>query len=414
MHNILFVTVGTLGDLDPYLAIAAELVRRGHGATIATLARHRATVERAGIAFAEAQADWEPGSPSDPMVRMMTHPDEAPRVIMREFVLDRLPDAIRRVRPLIARHDAVVQHATAFAGRISAELEGRPWLGGTVTPGLLPSRIRPPIHVWPRSLRSAPPQRKLAYFQELVAPMHAVRAGLGLPAIPAVTAHLSPFGTLALFSRHFAADPGDWPATVHLTGFCRYVAPVGADDWSRVEAFLAAGPPPVVVTLGTHSPAAGRSLFQGMAAALARLGVRGLVVGNSAEALGLEDGPLLACFPSLPFARVFPRAAAVVCHGGIGSTVRGLEAGVPVLVLPFPVHDHYDTASHAQRLGAAEVLPLERFDGMAAEAALRKLLGDPSYRQAAARFAAAIAEEGDGAARAADRILAFADAGRLA
>jgi UDP:flavonoid glycosyltransferase YjiC (YdhE family) len=129
--------------------------------------------------------------------------------------------------------------------------------------------------------------------------------------------------------------------------------------------------------------------------------------------LGLREGPGLACFPSLPFARVFPRSAAVVCHGGIGSTVRALEAGVPVLVMPFTLHDHFDTAGHARRLGAAEVLPLERFDEQAAEAALRRLLGDPGYRQAAGRFAAALAAEGDGAGRAADAILDFADSGRL-
>ena len=99
---ILFVTVGTLGDINPFLGVASELVRRGHRATVATIARHRTAVEDAGLAFAEAQRDWPPGSPEDPLARMLTHPAEATRILMREFGFDQLPDAIARLRPLVA------------------------------------------------------------------------------------------------------------------------------------------------------------------------------------------------------------------------------------------------------------------------------------------------------------------------
>lgn len=411
---ILIVTVGTLGDLNPFIAVASELVRRGHRVTVATLARHRRAVEDAGLAFAEAQRDWPPGSPEDPLARMLTHPAEANRILMREFGFDQLPDAIARLRPLVAGHDIVVQGATAMGARPAAELEGRRWLGAIIAPYSLPSRIAPPLHVWPPALRNAAPARKLAYFQELVAPLHAIRTRLGLPPIGAATAHLSPFGTLALFSRHLAADPGDWPLTVRVVGACRWDLPATTAELARAEAFLAAGPPPIVVTVGAHRAGASGRVLQQAVVAIGGMDARALVIGDTPEGLGMQGGDRLAGFPYLPFRPVFAGAAAIVCHTGIGTLTHALGSGRPTLAVPFPLHDQHDNALRAHRTGAAEILPLDRFDAPAAEAILRRLVADPAPRQAAARLAAAIAREGDGAGRAADAIIEFDRKGRLA
>ena len=411
---ILFVTVGTLGDINPFLAVASELVRRGHRATIATLARHRTAVEDAGLAFAEAQRDWLPGSPEDPLARMLTHPAEASRILMREFGFDQLPDAVARLRPLVASHDIVVQGATAMGARPAAELEGRRWLGAVVAPYSLPSRIAPPLHVWPPALRNAPPARKLAYFQELVAPLHAIRTRLGLPPIGAATAHLSPFGTLALFSRHLAADPGDWPLTVRVVGACHWDVPATTTELAQAEAFLAAGPPPIVVTVGTHVAGAGVRVLRQAVDAITAMGGRALVIGETPEGLGMQGGDRLAGFARLPFGHVFARAAAIVCHAGIGTLTHALGSGRPTLAVPFPLHDQHDNALRARRTGAAEVLPAERFDAPAAEAMLRRLISDPTRLQAANRLATAMAREGDGSGRAADAILELDGKGRLA
>lgn len=411
--RVLVVTLGTLGDVDPYLAVGQALVRRGHPTTIATLARHRAAVESAGLAFAECQADWTAGAPDDPMVRIGRDPDAAMTILMRDFILDRLADSVVRVRQLAGDHDVIVQAGTAYAGRMAAELLGRPWLATTLAPYRLPSRLRPPIHAWPRPLRTAPESRKLAFHRNLLAPLHGIRADLGLPPLASLAVHLSPHGNLALFSRHFADDPGDWPADLRIVGACRHVAPVGAAEWSRAQAFLAAGPAPVVVTVGTHRTGVHPDFFPGMAAAAGGLGLRVLIVGDTADGLGLEDGRHLAAFRALPFGRLFAHAAAVVCHTGIGTTTRALEAGQPILAVPFAFFDQFDNALHARRLGAAEILPMERFERGAAATLLQRLVQNPGYRAAARRYQAAAASEGDGAERAADAILEFGRTGRL-
>lgn len=411
---VLFVTVGTLGDLNPFLAVARELVQRGHRATIATLARHRSAVEGAGLDFAEAQRDWPPGSPEDPLARMLTHPEDATRILMRDFGFDQLPDSVARLRPLVASHDIVVQGATAMGARPAAELERRRWLGAVVAPYSLPSRIAPPLHVWPPGLRNAPPARKLAHFQELVAPFHAARATLGLPPIGAATAHLSPFGTLALFSRHLAADPGDWPRTVRVVGPCQWDLPATTADLAQADAFLAAGPPPVVVTVGTYRAGAGSRVLRQAVDAVGRMGARTLLIGETPEGLGLQGGDHLAGFDRLPFGPVFARAAAIVCHAGIGTLTLALGTGRPTLAVPFPLHDQHDNALRARRTGAAEVLPAGRFEADAAEAILRRLVSDPARLEATARLAAAMAREGNGAGRAADAILELGSADRPA
>lgn len=90
-----------------------------------------------------------------------------------------------------------------------------------------------------------------------------------------------------------------------------------------------------------------------------------------------------------PFATLFPRAAAVVHHGGIGTSAQGLAAGVPQLVVPI-AFDQPDNALRLARLGVADIIPSPRFTGRGAAAALGRLLSAPVVDAACRRWRAAI------------------------
>ena len=82
--------------------------------------------------------------------------------------------------------------------------------------------------------------------------------------------------------------------------------------------------------------------------------------------------PAVMCVDSIPFGRLFPRAAAVVHHGGIGTSAQALKAGVPQLVMPM-AFDQHDNADRLVRLGAGRMLPPGRFHGRAVARILRDL-----------------------------------------
>ncbi len=83
-----------------------------------------------------------------------------------------------------------------------------------------------------------------------------------------------------------------------------------------------------------------------------------------------------------PFSGLFPRAAAIVHPGGIGTTGLAMRSGRPMLVAPF-AHDHPDNAERVARLGIARTVPRHSYTSARAAAELRRLLDNPAYSQRA-------------------------------
>src|SRR5262249_13389323 len=93
-----------------------------------------------------------------------------------------------------------------------------------------------------------------------------------------------------------------------------------------------------------------------------------------------------------PFSRLFPRAAALVHHGGIGTLGEAMRAGRPSLIMPC-AWDQPDNADRATRLGLARTIARNRYDPRRASTELRLLLEDPAYAQRASEIAAKVCQE---------------------
>ena len=163
----------------------------------------------------------------------------------------------------------------------------------------------------------------------------------------------SPDGVVCLFPEWYAGKAADWPKQAVLTRFPLYdEAGVRGVD-AGLEEFLGAGEAPVVITPGSANVQARKFLGEAVAA-VKRMKRRGVVITRSFDHLPELPSDVKAVAYA-PFSAVFPRAAAVIHHGGIGTTAQCFAAGVPQLIMPM-AHDQPDNAARVKRMGVGDYL----------------------------------------------------------
>ena len=425
-RRVLLTTFGSLGDLHPYLAVGQELRRRGYAVRVATLGRYRERVEAAGLEFALLRASsTEQLTPA--LIERALHSRTGVRYIVRDLVMPSLRTAYEDTVLAADGADLLVTHPLTFATALVAEQRRLPWLSTQLAPiGLASAFDPPPLPglAWLRPLGAGPGVYRLLLkladwmTRRWMRPVDALRAELGLARMsacgnPLFACGQSPFGVLALFSPLLARAQRDWPARVTVTGFPFFAQDVGPNE--ALEAWLGAGPVPVIFTLGSTAVMNPGEFFRESAAAARRMGMRALLLGVGAQALAdprevgqqavagtaLEGGDDVLAVPYASYREVFPRGAAIVHQGGIGTTAEALRAGRPMVVVPFGV-DQPDNAARVERLGVARVLRRKRYGAGRVAAALESLLRSGVKARAEA-VGKAVGEE-DGAAVAADAI----------
>jgi UDP:flavonoid glycosyltransferase YjiC (YdhE family) len=238
--------------------------------------------------------------------------------------------------------------------------------------------------------------------RRLARPWDELRSELGLPPAhdhPLGDSH-SPHLVLALFSGQFAEKQPDWPRQSVVTGFPFFDEGVGMP--ADLERFLDDGPPPIVFTMGTAvSNNAGR-FYEDSVSAVKQLGSRAVLILNDSRNRPADLPKGVIAFDYAPFSKLFPRAAAIVHHGGIGTTGLVLRAGRPALVMPC-AWDQPDNANRVVRLGVARSIPRHRFTARRAAGELSRLLGDTRYESRVREIAAQMRQE-DGAKTACDAL----------
>jgi rhamnosyltransferase subunit B len=411
--RVVLTTFGSLGDLHPFVAIGLTLRARGHAVTLATTPFYRAKVEALGLDFHPLRPDLQP----DPeLVRRAMDPHKGPEVILRQLVMPALRDTYEDLAAAVRGADLLLSHPLAFVARPAAETQGVRWASAVLAPLSFFSAHDPPVLAtapWLGALRVLGPRVYRLLFGLLrrgirhwADPYHRLRAELGLPPgpDPIFEGQYAPDLVLALFSPELGRPQPDWPPQTCVTGFPFFDEDGSPGLPAELAHFLEAGPAPLVFTLGSSAVFDPGRFYEESAAAAARLGRRAvLLVGRlpgAGPAGSLPEG--IRAFDYAPFSELFPRAAAVVHQGGVGTIGQALRAGVPMLVVPF-AHDQPDNAERVRRLGVAGVLPCARYNSARAAAALRRLLEDPGYAARAAAVGRRVRGE-DGTAVACDAL----------
>lgn len=411
--RIVFATVGSLGDLFPFLAVGKELRRRGHHVTVATHAMHQSAIELAGLTFANASGIVEPED-REAFTARAFHPWRGPHFVVHDMAALDVRESYHKLLPLCADADVMITSTLAFAAQIIAEQASSAgrlrWLSAVLAPAGFISASDPPAtgwHMLDTFLRgSASRGRWLSRMAERItrswtAPVRALRNDLALPpqspqGDPFHRGQHAPDGVLALFSPLLGKPQPDWPPHVVVTGAARYQPP--ATPHPALQAFLDAGPAPLVFTLGSTAVHVNAQFLRESAEAAQMLGRRAVLLTGSPEMRARLPQSLpatLHCVDYAVHADLFARAAVVVHHGGIGTSTEALRSGHPMLVVPHGF-DQPDNAARLRRLGVAHVLPARRYRADRAAKLLDELLQQPRFQHASERAAQAMQRE-DGA-----------------
>jgi UDP:flavonoid glycosyltransferase YjiC (YdhE family) len=231
------------------------------------------------------------------------------------------------------------------------------------------------------------------------------RRSLGLPRLSFARYYhrLREAPLLAAYSPRVIPRPPDWPASVDITGYLFLDPEPGWAPPAGLAAFLEGGPPPVYIGFGSMSGRDPEKLAGLVLEALAISGQRG-VLSTGWGGLRPADLPQnVFVLDSAPHAWLFPRMAAVVHHGGAGTTAEGLRAGVPNVIVPFVL----DQPFWGARISAAglgpEPIPQKRLSAARLAVAIRAAVADPAMRARASAAGEAIRAE-DGVGRAVSAI----------
>ena len=397
--RVVICTIGSGGDVHPYIALGVELRRRGHEVVLLVNPHFHTRAKAAGLDIEALGTDEQYAavikSPD------LIHPTRGPRFVLRTLVREPSREMFVTTRRLIRerRADIVVRHLIAFGAGWAAEHEGVPTACGVLAPLFWLSNIDPPAFkrsffqnapVWMRRLRMTI-ARRLAPFV-LTPIVNGARGDCGLPPVNDAFVREVRGGdiNLGLWSPAYRGPLPDDPPHGYICGFCPFD---GAEAMpAALEHFLDNGPPPIVFTLGT-SVVHHAGEFYAMAASVARrLNRRAvLLAGEGAEAIsGLEPENFVARYA--PFDRLLARGCATVHHGGIGTTGSALRSGRPMVVVPH-ANDEFDNADRARRLGVSATVHTNKLNARRLEAALRQILDNPAVAARAESIARSMSGE---------------------
>jgi len=421
MHALL-VTVGSSGDVFPFIAIARALQALGHRATVLVNPAFESAVKEAGVAYSPLSDDVFEFSQMTQVPDAM-HPRRGSLTVLREFIFPFVPEIYRRTRLAIeqGQADVVVAHHIAYGAAWAAQDAGVPVAKTLLAPfGFFNPRDPAVFDNWSLKNPSPMAMRVMLWLGRLMMRskfdpgLNRQRAAIGLPPARDLVFEENLRGDVLLGMWSPAlrrALEGD-PQTARICGFPWHDRPTHPEhDATHVERFLTdcerAGEPPVIFTLGTAVVHGGGEYFHHAAQACRLLNRRALLVSGKPDLLpprhSLPKGVELATWA--PYSQIFPRAAANVHHGGIGTTAQALRAGRPTVITPV-AYDQFDNAARCERLGVSATVHFAKARAPSLAKALRKVLDDPAVATRAAALGNRLTHE-DGAMQAATHIQAL-------
>lgn len=386
-------TFGSAGDVHPFVALGAEALRRGHSCTIITNGKFRPVVERHGLRFIEV------GTAED-YDRLIHDPRLWDPNRALEFLLESLPRVLKPSFHAIeeecgnaAEQCLLVGSSLGFAARVARDILMVPMVSVHLSPSLFWSADAPPLFTpWVRFLQYFPAPMVRCFFElmdsmidgRLSGKLQLELRGIGYPPIRHLFSRWihSPDLTVGMFPSWFCESKSDWPNPIFLSGFPMFRdGSGGVTAPPELERFLASGAAPVAFAPGSANHQ-GAKFFREALAACAALNCRGVFITPAGESVPAPLPPSVIHVPYVSFEQLFPRCAAVVHHGGIGTSAQCLAAGMPQLVMPM-AHDQFDNADRLERLGVALSLREKRFREPRVSRLLARLLENSSFKSRA-------------------------------
>ncbi len=391
--------VGSHGDVLPFLGLARTLKARGHRVEVIANPVFAVAARWAGVELIPlgTTADYERAA-QDPDIHHRWRGLQAVSRILKTHMTEAyqlLEERLHGPPPVL------VGSTLAYPTRCAAEKFGLPVVTVHLQPSVIRSPQDPPVLGGPHPIPGWLPRpciRLMWWLLDtlLIDPLlgdalNQLRHQLGLAPVRRVLdtwLHQADL-VLGLFPDWFQPRPPDWPSNLHLSNFPLWDQESSSALSPEVETFLAQGEPPVVFTGGTGF-ARLQHFYREALQITRRLGCRALLLTRYRDNLPETLPPGVMHVEYAPFSQLLPRVAALVHHGGIGTTAQGLAAGIPQLIVP-QAHDQFDNGYRLSRLGAG-------LSG-SISAHMERLLRDSQVRARAQEYAARVHSGLDDAAQ---------------
>jgi len=392
--KIIIPTIGTRGEVQPYIALSLGLLKAGHSVTLVTHPCMRGLVESYGVPFAPMGPDIDIGYEAAKIRTNAPHWIVGFRRVMN-FSFAMLEQAHPSLLELCRAADLVIVSHSA-AGRMEADKLGLPTVSVTLMPEAIPVKDPKDSFVKRALMGLAGAGMGLL----MTRPLDQIRKRAGLPPM-GPTGITSESLNLIPLSKQISPPNPLWEPRHRLTGYWFAPAPETWTPPADLAAFLEAGEPPVVISLGAMA-LSGEDALEGVQIALEAVkqtGVRAVIQGWDKAMKQLQIPSNVFHAGSIPHDWLLPRASGLVHHGGFGTTASGFRAGVPMLVIPHII-DQFIWGNKVAQLGVGpQPIPRPKLTAENLAAALRETQS-PEMRRKAADLGAAIRAEPDGVAEA--------------
>jgi len=414
--RITIVALGTRGDVQPMLALSKGLQAAGHSLRLVAGANFESWVRSHGFGFV-ASVDMEAIMQSEDGIRW-SQTSDSPRMQLKMMkqILEQHEQAM--VTPLLNLHedaDLFISGFTAepFVQAIS-EATNTPYVNAFLQPYA-------PTRSGAASLNAIFPRRSSLInliistlaphivWSISVGPTNRLREKLRLARHSAGSyiRATRPMPILFGFSPHVVPKPSDWGPETAVTGYWFLDESAGWQPPAALTAFLEAGPPPVYIGFGSMASQDPSAAARLIVEAVGRAGHRAVVGSGWSKLAGFTPPSNVFVLDHAPHAWLFDRMAAVIHHGGAGTTGAGLRAGRPTMIVPH-MADQPFWGRRVHELGVGvQPVPRHQLTVDALADGIAQLTSNTSLRANAAALGAFIRAE-DGVAAAVQHVTQWA------
>lgn len=339
---------GSRGDVQPYIALGKGLSAAGHIICLNTHRIFEPFVREHGLAFSPVEGDPRQVLITQAVADIGSNPIKISRWLRQNFkpYLDQI---FQETLQAAQGADLLLISTVSVAGWHVAQKLRLPAISLNLQPFT-------PTRKFPGAMVSPPPEwlpfkgiynylsAKLANqatFMMLLPLVNDSRARvLSLPPMKAsyywrADSPTSPVPFVYGFSPAVVPRPSNWGKCIQIAGYWFLDSAPGYEPPPALVGFLEAGSRPVYIGFGSMIDHEREEMTQLVVEAVRRTGQRAVLLGGWSElGSGHLPGSILSV-DSIPHDWLFPQMAAVIHHGGAGTTAAGLRAGVPTVVVPF-------------------------------------------------------------------------------
>jgi sterol 3beta-glucosyltransferase len=403
-------TWGSEGDINPFIALASGLSKAGHEVTPAITSADRkdykAVSEQRGFNLGPVDRIGSSEEALNNIGKRMIEtakPLDQLKLIYDEMFEPGVASMYRTAKGLCEENEIIIGHFIHHPLHTAAEISGKPYITVTLNHGVLPTRFAPPMGVpnlgkWFNELAWKFSEKMIS--RTLLPFINELRRKEGLREAKSFRdVWESPLCNLIAVSPVLCPPRDDWGENQKVCGFFRMDNQVNEYEMpEKLMTFLDGGPPPVYMTLGSMTGTQNNALMITETTRLlfdaARLaGCRAVIQSRWKNVSGIPEDENIFRVDSAPYAEVFPKCAAVVHHGGAGTTQTATLCGCPSVVIAH-IPDQFLWGSELKRLGIApnvlnrrSVTPKKIADG------LRRILNNPAMTDNAKKVGTCLARE---------------------